>query len=66
MSRSTTSNALSPYRYTVLGQGITSASDIFNLLTDGDLRINGLNAIRNMETAETKSVRSKQEIETCD
>ena len=29
------------YRYTVLGQGITSASDIFNYLTDGDLRING-------------------------
>ena len=34
------------YRYTVLGQGITSASDIFNLLTDGDMRINGLNAIK--------------------
>ena len=37
------------YRYTVLGQGIRSASDIFNLLTDGILRINGLNAIKNMD-----------------
>ena len=32
-----------------MGQGITSSSDIFNLLTDGDLRINGLNAIKNMD-----------------
>ena len=37
------------YRYTVLGQGITSTSDIFNLLTEGDIRINGLNAIKNMD-----------------
>ena len=37
------------YRYTVLGQGITSASDIFNLLTDGDLRIKGLKTIKNMD-----------------
>ena len=34
------------YHYTVLVQGITSASDIFILLTYGDLRINGLNAIK--------------------
>ena len=31
------------YRYTVLGQGITSAFDIFNFLTNGDLRINRMN-----------------------
>ena len=37
------------YRYTILAQGISSASDIFNLLTDGDLRINSLNAIKNMD-----------------
>ena len=37
------------YLYTVLGQGITLASDIFNYLTNGDLRINGLNCIKNMD-----------------
>ena len=37
------------YRYTVLGQGITSASDIFNLLTDGDIRYSGIQAIKNMD-----------------
>ena len=28
---------IADYRYTVLGQGITPASDIFNCLTHGDL-----------------------------
>ena len=37
------------YRYTVLGQGITSASDIFNLLTDGDIRYSGIQVIKNMD-----------------
>ena len=37
------------YKYKVLGQGITNASDIFNFLTDGDLRINGMNCIKNMD-----------------
>ena len=43
------------YRYTVLGQGITSASDIFNLLTDGDIRYSGIHAIKNMDDILTYS-----------
>ena len=37
------------YSYTVLGQEITSALDNFNFLSDGDLRINGRNCIKNMD-----------------
>ena len=37
------------YKYTVMGQGITSACDIFNFLTDDDLRINRVNSIKNMD-----------------
>lgn len=41
--------AMGRYHYTVLGQEITSASDIFNLLTDGDIRYSGIHAIKNMD-----------------
>ena len=37
------------HKYTVLGQGITSAPDIFNYLTNGNLKTNGLNCIKNMD-----------------
>ena len=37
------------YKYTVMAQGITSASDIFNFLIDDDLRINGMNCSKNMD-----------------
>ena len=38
-----------------MGQGITSASDIFNLLTDGDIRYSGIHAIKNMDDILTYS-----------
>ena len=37
------------HKYTVLAQGITSAPDIFNYLTDGSMRYDGLGCIENMD-----------------
>ena len=44
-----TSIEVGKYKYTVMAQGITSASGTFNFLTDDDLRINGMNCIKNMD-----------------
>ena len=37
------------YRYTTLAQGVCSAGDIFNFTTDGDLRVNGMRVVKNMD-----------------
>ena len=37
------------YRYTILAQGVCSAGDMFNYTTDGDLRLNGMRVVKNMD-----------------
>ena len=37
------------YRYTTLAQGVCSAGDMFNYTTDGDLRLNGMRVVKNMD-----------------
>ena len=37
------------YRYTPLAQGVCSAGDMFNYTTDGDLRLNGMRVVKNMD-----------------
>ena len=40
---------MGPYKYLVMAQGVCSASDIFNFLTDGSMRYDGSEAIKNMD-----------------
>ena len=37
------------FKYLVLAQGVCSASDIFNFLTDGSMRYDGSEATKNMD-----------------
>ena len=37
------------FKYLVLAQGVCSASDIFNFLTDGTMRYDGSESIKNMD-----------------
>ena len=37
------------YRYTTLAQGVCSAGDMFNYATDGDVRVNGMRVVKNMD-----------------
>ena len=37
------------YRYTTLAQGVCSAGDLFNFTTDGDVRVNGMRVVKNMD-----------------
>ena len=37
------------YRYTTLAQGVCSAGDMFNYTTDGDMRVNGMRVVKNMD-----------------
>ena len=60
------------YMYTVAAQGITSASDLFNILTDGDTRYNGMEILKNMddfllagETLEELHKKIKKLLEFC-
>ena len=43
------STPLGRYRFTALTQGVCSASDIFKFLTDGSMRYDGSEAIKNMD-----------------
>ena len=43
------STPMGRYRFTVLTKGVCSASDIFNFLTDGSMRYDGSEAIKNMD-----------------
>ena len=38
------------FKYQVLAQGVCSASDIFNYLTDGSMRYDGSEAMKNMDS----------------
>ena len=42
------STPMGRFKYLVLTQGVCSASDIFNFLTDGSMRYDGSEAIKNM------------------
>ena len=37
------------YRCTTLAQGVCSAGDMFNYTTDGDVRVNGMRVVKNMD-----------------
>ena len=37
------------YQYTTLAQGVCSAGDMFNYTTDGDMRVNGMRVVKNMD-----------------
>ena len=37
------------YRYTTLAQGVCSAGDMFNFTTDGDISVNGMRVVKNMD-----------------
>ena len=43
------STPMGRFKYLVLAQGVCSASDIFNILTDGTLRYDGSKSIKNMD-----------------
>ena len=43
------STPMGRYKYQDLAQGVCSASDIFNYLTDGSMRYDGSEAIKNMD-----------------
>ena len=43
------STPMGRYKYLVMAQGVCSASDIFNFLTDGSMRYDGSEAIKNMD-----------------
>ena len=43
------STSMGRFKYLVLAQGVCSASDIFNYLTDGSMRYDGSETIKNMD-----------------
>ena len=43
------STPMGRFKYLVLAQGVCSASDIFNFLTDGTMRYDGSESIKNMD-----------------
>ena len=43
------STPMGRFKYLVLAQGVCSASDIFNFLTDGSMRYDGSESIKNMD-----------------
>ena len=43
------STPMGQFKYLVVAQGVCSASDIFNFLTDGTMRFDGSEPIKNMD-----------------